>query len=250
MTDGEAGPVDDQAGGEEVGGVGVESRARGVEGGGRGDRAKWMGPYAEAPNERTGIGAALAGRAVSAMPPTTPSELAADRRRKIRFIAVPVRSIERMSNPRVTLGNRVGAYSYRWSARQAQREFTAPRVSRARPARQPSHWCHERSGELPRAPDPGVPLRSRRHPDRQRVPARDGVARGAAPAGHRPVRVAHPPADRDERRAVSVRADPGDRAGLVRSGHRDAAAGARGGLPGPGGHGPRAARGGRVAGRR
>jgi hypothetical protein len=52
-----------------------------------------MGPNAEAPHDWTGIGggAALAGRAVRAMPPTTPSELAAtSARRKIRFIAVPV----------------------------------------------------------------------------------------------------------------------------------------------------------------
>src|ERR1700722_8617287 len=82
----------------------------------------------------------------------------------------------------------------------------------------PADYCHDRSPELLRAPRPGVPLRSGRHAHRQRVPARHCLARRAVAAGHRPVGLAHPPADRDERRPVRVRADPGGGGDAVRGG--------------------------------
>ena len=56
--------------------------------------------------------------------------------------------------------------------------------------------------------------------DRQRVPARHRLAGGAVGHRHRPVGVADPPADRDERRAVRVRAAARDRAVAVGRGDR------------------------------
>ena len=64
--------------------------------------------------------------------------------------------------------------------------------------------------ELHRPARPLLPLRPGRDADRQRLPARHRVADGADPDRHRPVGVADPPADRDERRAVRLRAAAGD----------------------------------------
>src|ERR1700722_5848863 len=108
---------------------------------------------------------------------------------------------------------------------------------------------HERLGQLCRATDAGVPVRPGRHADRQRVPARDRLAGGPVAGRHRPVGVADPPADRDERRAVRVGADARDGRPAVRAGHRVTPAGPRPRVPQAGRLGPPAARRGRSASR-
>src|ERR1017187_1720353 len=79
-----------------------------------------------------------------------------------------------------------------------------------RPDRDGHSRCHQQTSIA------RVPVRSGRDAHRQRLPARHRLARGTVPAGHRPVGVADPPADRDERRPVRLRPAPGDRPDPVR----------------------------------
>src|SRR5271163_1329963 len=96
--------------------------------------------------------------------------------------------------------------------------------------------------DLRRVPAPGVPVRPGRDAHRQRVPARHRLAGRPVGDRHRPVGVAYPPADRDERRAVRVRAAARDRAVAVQGRHRPAPARARRAVPRADGHGHAAAR--------
>src|SRR5580704_4453531 len=91
---------------------------------------------------------------------------------------------------------------------------------------------HGPRSDLHRSTDSRVPFRPGRDAHRQRVPARHRLALRAFRPRHRPFRLADPPADRDERRAVRVRAAAGDGAVAVQGRHRPAAAGARGAVRG------------------
>src|SRR6266542_4333534 len=144
--------------------------------------------------------------------------------------------------------------------RRRSPEFGQPNLGRNLALRNALRPIAERRGTTAAAPDPrgrarrarprrrrrgdggarrtGVPVRSRRDADGQRLPARAGVARGARAGRHRAVGMAHPPAYRDERGPLPRRPGPGARPPADAGRRGEPPAGARCRLQAPGVAGP------------